>query len=190
MKRTFDQIAGSYNRFMEFWHLYREKPILEILSLTGNEIIADLGGGTGHLAKHLSPLCSKVYVVDESAEMLSKVKAIPNVYPVKQDIRGTEFEDNTFDVITMTDVLHHVPDHNVLMNEISRILKPGGKFLIYEFDHSALRAKILSFFESFVFGKLFYQRRENIEAVISETGFKRMHLSDKGYYFIGLWENE
>ena len=44
------------------------------------------------------------------------------------------FDDNAFDVIFIAGVLHHISFslHEALMKEISRVLKPGGRFYLYE----------------------------------------------------------
>ncbi len=44
------------------------------------------------------------------------------------------FEDNTFDIITMKMVLHHVDNVDFLMSEITRILTPNGVLIIIEHD--------------------------------------------------------
>ena len=42
------------------------------------------------------------------------------------------FEDQKFDVILIVDVIHHLDDIKKNINEIKRVLKKGGKLLIYE----------------------------------------------------------
>ncbi|MEO6233254.1 MAG: class I SAM-dependent methyltransferase [Ferruginibacter sp.] len=53
---------------------------------------------------------------------------------------GTEipFEDNKFDIVFMAAVLHHIDFslHNIVISEIHRALKPGGR--IYIFEHNPL----------------------------------------------------
>jgi len=45
---------------------------------------------------------------------------------VKADICDLPFTDNSFDVIFCNHVLEHIPDDTKAMNELYRILKPGG----------------------------------------------------------------
>jgi demethylmenaquinone methyltransferase/2-methoxy-6-polyprenyl-1,4-benzoquinol methylase len=189
MKKDFDRVSDNYNGFMRFWHLYRQNEILEMLSFQGDEAVADLGGGTGHLAVHMARECREVYVVDESSHMLDKVPENGKIRTVQADAGSTGFPDNTFDAVTLTDVLHHIKNHTLIIEEIRRILKPGGKFLIYDFDARTFRAKILSFFESVLFGfsRLHYRSRRDIEAMLTAAGFTRKSLLDRGYYFISLW---
>lgn len=42
------------------------------------------------------------------------------------------FNDNSFDLITCYGVLHHIPNISFVMQEIQRVLKPGGYFLLRE----------------------------------------------------------
>lgn len=45
---------------------------------------------------------------------------------VKMDIHDIPFEENTFDVIFCNHVLEHVNDDILALNEMKRVLKPGG----------------------------------------------------------------
>lgn len=45
---------------------------------------------------------------------------------VKADICNLPFEDNSFDIILCNHVLEHIPDDTKAMQELYRILKPGG----------------------------------------------------------------
>lgn len=46
---------------------------------------------------------------------------------IHQDLRGTSFSDESFDLVISSDVLEHVPDPWKAFCEIYRILKPGGR---------------------------------------------------------------
>jgi SAM-dependent methyltransferase len=45
---------------------------------------------------------------------------------VKADICGLPFDDNSFDVILCNHVLEHIPDDTKAMQELYRVMKPGG----------------------------------------------------------------
>jgi predicted SAM-dependent methyltransferase len=45
---------------------------------------------------------------------------------VKADICNLPFEDNTYDIILCNHVLEHIPDDTKAMQELYRVLKPGG----------------------------------------------------------------
>ncbi|HOV70254.1 MAG TPA: class I SAM-dependent methyltransferase, partial [Clostridia bacterium] len=48
------------------------------------------------------------------------------------------FEDDLFDFVYMTDVIHHVPDINMMFEEIARVLKPGGKLCVVTESHKQI----------------------------------------------------
>lgn len=48
------------------------------------------------------------------------------------DAQDTKFDDNTFDYVIASNMIHHVPYQIKFFNEINRILKPNGKLIIHE----------------------------------------------------------
>jgi ubiquinone/menaquinone biosynthesis C-methylase UbiE len=45
------------------------------------------------------------------------------------DAEGIPYEDNTFDLVVGHAVLHHIPDVELSLREVIRVLKPGGRFV-------------------------------------------------------------
>ena len=48
---------------------------------------------------------------------------------VQGSVYKLPFEDNSFDLIFCSEVLEHLDDYHLALDEIHRVLKPGGKFL-------------------------------------------------------------
>ncbi len=48
------------------------------------------------------------------------------------DAENMTFEDNSFDTVCISNTLHHLPDINKILNEMKRVLKPGGLFIVNE----------------------------------------------------------
>jgi SAM-dependent methyltransferase len=70
----------------------------------------------------------------ESSENLKSNK-IGNIIPayLKPNINGTiNFNENSFDLITCFGVLHHIPNVSFVLNELIRVLEPGGFLLLKE----------------------------------------------------------
>lgn len=66
----------------------------------------------------------------------------------REHVRGgllgqVELEPGSFDLITMWDVIEHIPDVVGAIREVKRLLAPGGKFLIETQDVSSLAARLL-----------------------------------------------
>ncbi len=71
--------------------------------------------------KILTQLFRSYTSIDYLSADLNPAKAM-----VKQDITGTTFNDNAFDIIFCAHVLEHIPDDGKAMRELRRILKPDG----------------------------------------------------------------
>ena len=62
---------------------------------------------------------------------------------VKADICNLPFEDNTYDIIFCNHVLEHIPNDTKAMQELYRVLKPGGMG-IFQIPQDLLRATTFS----------------------------------------------
>ena len=49
------------------------------------------------------------------------------------------FPDNEFDFVYMTDVIHHVPDMNIMFSELNRVIKPSGLLCIVTESHNQIK---------------------------------------------------
>jgi len=93
--------------------------------------VLDLGGGSGYFSGPLAIRGAKVCCLDSSADSLSAT--LRPITPVRGNMLNLPFRDNSFDVILVRGALHHVPEElDAVMDEATRILKPGGIFLAEE----------------------------------------------------------
>ncbi|MCG8502274.1 MAG: class I SAM-dependent methyltransferase [Firmicutes bacterium] len=185
--KAFDKVYGHYDAFMKLFNLYKIEEIRTVLNLQGYEILADIGGGTGCLAASLSDHCQKIYVLDESERMLSKVKTNEKIIPVPGDALHMPFEDGSMDIVILSDVLHHLEEQQALIAEIHRILKRKGKMLILDFDKRYIKTKLLRFFEYLLFGKLYFRTSREVKDLCKDK-FVMHTFIDKQYYFMILGE--
>ena len=93
--------------------------------------ILDVGCGTGTMLQYLSRY-GDVFGVDSDEQAVSfchkrgtyqvrQVGPLPSALP---------FEDGTFDLITMLDVLEHIDDDGGALREMHRLLRPGGMLML------------------------------------------------------------
>ncbi len=98
--------------------------------------VLDLGCGTGFVGSVLMKYLKKgdtLTSYDLSLNMLMKTKEKINESPVgikkvfvSGDAENLPFQGESFDIIAVNAVMHHVPDYNLLLREVDRVLKKGG----------------------------------------------------------------
>jgi demethylmenaquinone methyltransferase/2-methoxy-6-polyprenyl-1,4-benzoquinol methylase/phosphoethanolamine N-methyltransferase len=127
----------------------REKT-LALASPQPGESVLDVGCGTGTIAIAIKPRVGggAVHGIDASTEMIEvardkAAKARAEIDFQVALIEAIPFPDATFDLVTSTLMLHHLPDglKQRGLAEIRRVLKPGGRFLVMDFaaqSHSPL----------------------------------------------------
>ena len=98
----------------------------------------DIGTGTGSLARGLALQNCNVTGLDISAEMIAKAKSLDTQSgtQVQFKVGSAEklpFEDQMFDVVLAGQCWHWF-DSQIALNEVKRVLKPKGRFIICHLD--------------------------------------------------------
>jgi ubiquinone/menaquinone biosynthesis C-methylase UbiE len=146
--------ARWYDLFGSLVSFGRVKAIRETLVAVAApapaEQVLDVGCGTGTLALALSSRVGTgvVHGIDASPEMIEVARQRAAKAGSALDFRvalieAIPFPDATFDLVTSSLMLHHLPDDlkRLGFDEIRRVLKPGGRFMAMDFaahSHSAL----------------------------------------------------
>ena len=100
--------------------------------------LLDLGCGTGFYFPLLSRHADRVVGVDVSGQMLEvadrliQSRRLSNCSVLEASAIALPFEDESIDVVHCWDVLHHVADVEKTLDEVARVLKPGGRFVATE----------------------------------------------------------
>jgi ubiquinone/menaquinone biosynthesis C-methylase UbiE len=101
-------------------------------------VVLDVATGQGNFIKTVIsfvPSYKSVIGIDErelSEDALSQWNSIERVSFLKMDAYHLEFDDNTFDLITLSNSFHHFNDHDTLFKEIHRVLKPNGVIILLD----------------------------------------------------------
>jgi len=101
--------------------------LLDLTDIKKGDKILEFGCGTGAFTDYIKDLETDLDVtgLDISGECIkSAQEKIKGVNFIKGDIERTEFEDNSFDIVIASGVLHHFPDLYPAIKESLRILKP------------------------------------------------------------------
>lgn len=119
---------------------FRADWVEEILGSTPHHIL-DVGCGAGFLAGRLARSGHQVTGLDASEESLQVARFAEKtgrVHFVQGDAYRLPFPDHSFDVVTAMDFLEHVTDPARVVQEVSRVLQPGGKFFYHTFNRNWL----------------------------------------------------
>lgn len=143
----FNNISGTYDFLNHFLSLgidiiWRKKAIKELKEVNP-QLLLDVATGTGDFAfeaiKMLNP--EKVIGVDISEGMLQvgrrkiKERGLEEKFSMLLgDSEGLQFEDNTFDAITVAFGVRNYENLEKGLKDMHRVLKPGGKIVILEFS--------------------------------------------------------
>ncbi len=127
MKDNFSVQAKTYAMFRPE---YPNELIDFVLSKVNTKLLAlDLATGNGQIAKKLSPHFDKVFATDISTKQLENAAQKDNIIYKLESAEQTEFEDGSFDLITIGQAVHWL-DFSKFYPEMYRILKPDGIFAI------------------------------------------------------------
>lgn len=125
-------------------------PFLNVthLQLLPGQSVADLGAGSGFYtiaAAKAVGAKGRVYAVDVQKELLSRVKAeaakehLYNVDVIWGDLEhvgGTHIPDNGVDAAIVSNVFFQITDRRHFLEEVRRILRPGGRVLVIDWSDS------------------------------------------------------
>jgi len=114
-----------------------------LLNLKGNEQVLDLCCGTGKSTKAVLQYITtgKIIGIDNSEGMLEQAnkkfrnEILNNRLEFQlQDAMHLDFEPGSFDAIFMAYGLRNMPDYNKSVEQLYKMLKPGGKLVIHDYS--------------------------------------------------------
>jgi ubiquinone/menaquinone biosynthesis C-methylase UbiE len=111
-----------------------QERLRRLLPLTGEERALDVGTGAGAVALALAPLVREVVGVDLVPELLdeARARAPENVELLEADGRALPFPAASFDLVCSARTFHHTPRPELVVAEMTRVLRPGGTMLVVD----------------------------------------------------------
>ena len=141
--------------------------------ISGSDHVLEVATGTGLLAFEICSYVNSIIAIDIAPEMIriarqkQQIKNIENIEFQIGDSCNLEFEDNSFDVVIASNVLHLLFNPEKSLSEIRRVLKHGGIAILPTFCHAEnIQSRIISGFMS-----LFGFKARNKWSVKSYTTF-------------------
>jgi demethylmenaquinone methyltransferase/2-methoxy-6-polyprenyl-1,4-benzoquinol methylase len=164
VKSVFDSVAGRYdlmNDLMSFGlhRIWKRLAVMSAMVRPGHRVL-DLAGGTGDLARLFAQRAGdegEVVISDINGEMLSVGRdrlidggVIGNVSIVQANAETLPFASRTFDIVSIAFGLRNVTNKKAALDEMYRILRPGGRALILEFSELQI-APLRKLYDAFSF---------------------------------------
>ncbi len=116
--------------------------LVETLDLKQGQVVADIGVGTGYIARRIAPKIGQtgtVYGVDIQQEMLDLLEkamaeaGITNVKGILGTITDPKLPPNSVDLVIMVDVYHEFSHPYEMIHNICRAVKTGGRVVFVEY---------------------------------------------------------
>ncbi len=105
---------------------------LALEELAGCRRILDLGTGEGQVARALAARGARVVGVDPTAaQIVEAVRRGGGPHYVRAACEALPFAGASFDAVVVCLVLEHVDDLDAAIGEVARVLRPGGRFVLF-----------------------------------------------------------
>ncbi len=177
-REYFNRVAVEWDKLREqmFSDRVRELVVRES-GLLPESVVLDLGCGTGFLSKAFIGIAHKVIGVDSSEEMLAQARNHLHQADNFETRLGTAdripVEKGVVDLVVGNMILHHCPNPISAIEEMVRVLKPGGRLILTDLDkhsHDWLREEHKDIWLGF--------EREDLKKRFELAGLSEVEIKD------------
>jgi demethylmenaquinone methyltransferase/2-methoxy-6-polyprenyl-1,4-benzoquinol methylase len=140
VSKMFDDVANRYDFLNDLLSLGRTKAwrraVTSIIAPKPGMKILDIAAGTGSSSRPLVDKGAVVTALDFSQGMIEQGrKQNKNINFVQGDALKLPFEDNSFEVTTISFGLRNTSNTEIALKEALRVTKDGGRIVVAEFSH-------------------------------------------------------
>ena len=140
VSKMFDDVANRYDFLNDLLSLGRTKAwrrsVTSIIAPKPGMKILDIAAGTGSSSRPLVDKGAEVTALDFSQGMIEQGrKQNKNISFVQGDALKLPFEDNSFEVTTISFGLRNTSNTEIALKEALRVTKDGGRIVVAEFSH-------------------------------------------------------
>jgi ubiquinone/menaquinone biosynthesis C-methylase UbiE len=147
-REYFESVADKWDEMRQtFFGEGVRSSAMAAAGITPASVVVDVGTGTGFMAKGALAAGAHVIGVDSSDGMLAQARTHFSQLTFETrlgDVEALPVREEEADVVLANMVLHHAPDPMRAIQEMTRVLKPGGRLVITDADtheHEWLRTE-------------------------------------------------
>ncbi|HVT85724.1 MAG TPA: class I SAM-dependent methyltransferase [Chitinophagaceae bacterium] len=142
-------MKDNFSRQSELYAKYRPAYPKELFDFiltheSAKDAAWDCGTGNGQTAKELAKYFKKVFATDISEKQIQKGYQDENIIYSVQSAEQTNFENNSFDLVTVSQALHWF-SFNEFYAEVKRVTKPGGWIAVWTYTLPSVSPEIDDF---------------------------------------------
>jgi len=163
--RQFYELVEAH-RYTKEWHI----PIAANFANASGLKVLEIGCGLGTDGAQFAEAGADYTGVDLTEAAIELARKRFELFDVKgkfqtADAEDLEFADNSFDVVYSHGVLHHTPDTQKAIDEVHRVLRPGGQAMVMLYHRNSYNYRV----------NISLLRRAGAHLLNSETGVKLVH---------------
>jgi ubiquinone/menaquinone biosynthesis C-methylase UbiE len=194
-----EEVPGNYyheaikiNVLQRFWHTQRIKQIRKILENNLSEKILDVGCHGGKLTSEIQKELPKAQIdgidISKQAIYFAKKKYKKIHFEVGR-AEKLPYKANSFNLVTCFEVLEHVPNPEIVISEISRVLKKGGQTIILVPSENLLFQMIWYFWTHFGPGRVWHHThvqkfdKQKLDELLQVKGFR---IKERKQFILGM----
>ncbi len=122
-KDYYNEISKGYNELYGEEQLKKWNIVKKITSFSKDDIVLDLGCGTGIILQELSKMVKQIIGIDNAIRMLTKAPKLDNVSYFLTNAENIPFPDKYFDKTISLTMLQDVKNWDDVFKEIKRVTK-------------------------------------------------------------------
>jgi 2-polyprenyl-3-methyl-5-hydroxy-6-metoxy-1,4-benzoquinol methylase len=190
-------LLGYFYHKLNQFEVHRYDVVTNLARKNNYDTILDIGCYEGHLLEQISKKChcKNIFGIDINKEGIEICKdtfpEFKDNFSLQSIDNETAFSNDSFDLITMVAVLEHVFDPLFSIEEVRRILKPGGTFIVEVPNIAFIKYRL-----NLLFGKrprtswdygwdgghLQLFTKKDLEKLLRQKGFTIMKSSGSGIF--------
>ncbi len=186
----FDRWAGSYGRSRLLPSLQHRA--LAQLDLGPEDRVLDVACGAGALVGEVAPHVRRAVGTDLSEGMLeiARGRVLSDGGPSNVEFHQAPsdqlgFAAGEFTAVVCTTALHHFPEPQRSIDEMARVLAPGGRVIVGDMCRDAITTKLADpLFRRFEAGHVGMKKKREIESMLEHTGLR---ISSSRYVWVRLY---